>query len=104
LRPVVADTNILISTLMFRGPPDILLRLALEGRTPIATSRALLDELEKTPVAKFAVTEADARAARLRLEGIAEIVAPEMALHVIRDDPDRDRVLERGVAGRPSSS
>jgi putative PIN family toxin of toxin-antitoxin system len=104
LRRVVADTNILISALMFGGPPDIFLRRALEGRIPIATSRALLDELEKTLVAKFAVTEADARVARLRLEGIAEIVAPEMTLHVIRDDPDDDRVLECAVAGRPSSS
>lgn len=99
MKRVVPDTNILVSALVFGGLPGIFLSLALERRIPIITSNVLLEELEETLKAKFAITEADAHAARSKLENTAEVVAPLIALQVIREDPDDDRVLECAVAG-----
>jgi predicted nucleic acid-binding protein len=36
---------------------------------------------------------------RAKLERVAEIVKPDMVLHVIQDDPDDNRVLECAVKG-----
>jgi putative PIN family toxin of toxin-antitoxin system len=44
---VVADTNILISALMFDGLPGVILNLVLDRRFTFVTSRPLLDELDE---------------------------------------------------------
>jgi putative PIN family toxin of toxin-antitoxin system len=35
-----------------------------------------------------------------RLTGLAEVVTPDFALDVVRDDPDDNRIVECAVAGR----
>ncbi len=97
---VVADTNILISALMFDGLPGRILQLGLEKRFRLVASKALLDELEEKLVAKFGVSEADSRTVRSKLELAGELVEPEFALHVVKDDPDDNRVLECAIAGK----
>lgn len=53
---VVVDTNVVISAVLWKGPPDQVLSLARSGRISIYASRALLDELnEVIRRPKFAV-------------------------------------------------
>jgi putative PIN family toxin of toxin-antitoxin system len=96
---VVADTNIYISAVMFGGLPGSLLDLGLLQAFTLVISPPLLDELEDKLRVKFKVTPADAAAIRARLEATAEVVVPRVALDVIKDDPDDNRVLECAVAG-----
>ena len=44
---VVVDTNVVISAMLWKGPPDQVLSLARSGRISIYASRALLDELSQ---------------------------------------------------------
>jgi putative PIN family toxin of toxin-antitoxin system len=97
---VVADTNILISALLFGGLPGKFLDFALRQRFTLVTSKALLDELDEKLREKFAVSESDALAIRAKLEGNAKLVEPDFELNAVPDDPDDNRVLECAVAGK----
>lgn len=97
---VVADTNVFISAFMFGGLPGKFLDFALRGKFTLVTSIALLDELDEKLRGKFAVSERDALAIRLKLEDSASVVHPDFELDVVPDDPDDNRVLECAVAGK----
>ena len=97
---VVADTNVLISALMFGGLPGRFLDLALGRRFTLLTSNALLDELDEKLRGKFAVSERDALSIRAKLEASASAVDPDFELTAVPGDPDDNRVLECAVAGK----
>jgi uncharacterized protein len=96
---VVLDTNVYISALMFGGLPGSILDLALLQSFLPVISPALLDELDEKLRLKFEVAAEDAIIIRAKLVSIAEIVKPNVVLHVIKDDPDDNRVLECAVKG-----
>jgi putative PIN family toxin of toxin-antitoxin system len=64
------------------------------------TSPILLHELDEKLRLKFALSADDADRVRSKLESAALVIEPNLALAVITDDPDDDRVLECAVAGR----
>jgi putative PIN family toxin of toxin-antitoxin system len=97
---VVADTNILISALMFDGLPGVVLKLALDRRFTLVTSKPLLDELDEKLREKFGVSTQDAAAIRAKLESVALLVDPDFMLNAVPDDPDDNRVLECAVDGK----
>ena len=84
---------------MFGGLPGYLLDLALLQSFLPVISPALLDELDEKLRLKFEVGAEDAAIVRAKLESVAEIVRPDIALHVIEDDPDDNRVLECAAKG-----
>jgi uncharacterized protein len=97
---VVADTNVFISALMFGGLPGSFLDLVLLRSVQLVTSPALLDELDEKLRLKFEVAPDDAGAIRAKLENSALIVTPSIAVEVVKDDPDDNRVLECAIAGK----
>lgn len=97
---VVFDTNVYISALMFGGLPGSLLDLALLQSFLLIISPPLLDELDEKLRLKFEVSAEDTARIRAKLKSNAEIVKPDIVLHVIEDDPDDNRVLECAVKGR----
>ena len=97
---VVADTNIFISALMFGGLPGSFLDLALLRSIVLVTSPELVDELDEKLRLKFEVSPEDADAIRAKLEDCAVVVKPNVALEVVSDNPDDNRVLECAVTGR----
>ena len=96
---VVADTNVLISALMFGGLPGSFLDLALLGAVELVTSPVLLDELDEKLRSKFEVDLSDADAIRAKLESCALVVMPGITVEAIAEDPDDNRVLECAMAG-----
>jgi putative PIN family toxin of toxin-antitoxin system len=96
---VVADTNVFISALMFRGLPGSFLDLALLQSFLLVTSPALLDELDEKLRLKFGLSPNDADLVRAQLHSSAVVVKPTVILEVIEDDPDDNRVLECALAG-----
>jgi putative PIN family toxin of toxin-antitoxin system len=97
---VIADTNIYISALMFGGLQGTFLDLAIRRAFTLVSSRAILDELDEKLRGKFALSDADARRIRARLEEAADLVDPGFVLQVVTDDPDDNRILECAVSGK----
>jgi putative PIN family toxin of toxin-antitoxin system len=95
---VTADTNILISALIFRGgKPFQLLELAREGKISLAVSDAILDEVGGVLARKFNWPPEDIADARKRIIVIARTVKPAVQLDVIKEDPPDNRILECAV-------
>jgi predicted nucleic acid-binding protein len=93
---VVADTNVLISALVFGGLPAVFLDLAL-------LNSALLDELDDKLRTKFKLTSNDADLVRIKLEAVSLIVSSTHTVCVVKEDPDDDRVLECAVSGNANA-
>lgn len=97
---VVADTNVLISALMFAGVPGQFLDLAMNGVFTLVTSEVLLEELGEKLCTKFSVPRKTAQKALDDLRQEGNVVRPAFELDAVPDDPDDNRVLEAAVAGR----
>jgi uncharacterized protein len=97
---IVADTNVLVSALIFPGgPPEAVYRLVLERRVELVTSRPLLAELGRVLMEKFGWEAARAENAIEQLVRLAAIVDPGEQLTVIEADPADNQVLEAAAEG-----
>lgn len=102
---VVADTNTVVSGLLWLGTPRQVLDAARNGRLQLFTSAELLVELEdvlKRPKFALRLTSAGASARELVLgyAALAPLVAPADIEPVIVSDPDDDAVLACAVAAQ----
>ena len=85
---VVADTNVLVSALIFPGgSPEAFYRLVLEGRIELVTSRPLLVELGRVLTAKFGWEPDRAEEAIGQLVRLPDIVEPQETVIEIGADP-----------------
>jgi putative PIN family toxin of toxin-antitoxin system len=102
---VVADTNVVVSGLLWRGSPRRILNAARAGTLELFTSPELLGELwDVLTRAKFA--------SRLRQGGVspdelvlgyaalARLVEPAAIELVVQADPDDDEVLSCAIAAK----
>ena len=102
---IVADTNVVISGLLWRGNQRAVLEAARDGRLSLFTSVVLLGELELVlGREKFAVrlklASLTPRDLVLGYAALATIVEPAKIEPAIIDDPDDDNVLACAVASR----
>jgi len=96
---VTADTNVLISALIFpRGKPFQLMELARAGKISLTVSKAILDEIGGVPGRKFNWPHDDVANARKWITEIARTATPAVQLDVIKEDPADNRILECAVA------
>ena len=100
---VVADTNIVVSGLMWRGNPRRILDAARAGEIQLLTTVALLAELEDVlEREKFAVRLASAavtpRDLVLGYAALASVIEPVEIDPVVLADPDDDAVIACAVA------
>jgi putative PIN family toxin of toxin-antitoxin system len=97
---VVADTNTLVSGLGWSGPPAQIVEAVLAGQLVLASSPALLAELERVlAYPKLARVFPDPEGLVARLRTVVDLVQPTFELAVVADEPD-NRVLEAAVAVR----
>jgi putative PIN family toxin of toxin-antitoxin system len=102
---IVADTNTVLSGLLWQGPPRRLLELARERKVSLCTSLTLVAELAEVIARdKFAerVRAAGLSAAELvqDYERLAEVVTPEPLPTPVSRDPDDDHVLACALAAK----
>ena len=98
---VVLDTNVLISGLIWpRGIPAQVVALARQGRVRSVISPVLLEEFREVLERKIGFQRDFIEAVVETVVEHSEIVSPRRALHVVRSDPDDDRVLECAVEGK----
>ena len=102
---IVADTNTVLSGLLWQGPPRRLLDLARERKVSLYTSVTLLAELAEVIARdKFSerVRAAGLCAAELvqDYERLAEVVTPEPLPAPVSRDPDDDHVLACAITAK----
>lgn len=99
----VIDTNVLLSALLWRGPPHALLEQARNGMVTLISSPALLAELaEVIARAKFNVILARSNTSRAQtlaqVRQLAEVIDPPALAKPVCRDPDDDAVLALAIA------
>jgi putative PIN family toxin of toxin-antitoxin system len=82
---VVADTNVVISALMFGGVPGTFLDLVFLGSVLMLTSHVLLDELDEKLSLKFNVSHEDVQLIRARIQTIALVLEPDVVRERFRN-------------------
>jgi len=100
---VVADTNTVISGMLWQGAPRKVLDAARKGSVELFTSAVLLAELEdvlgREKLAKrLALISVAPRELVLGYAALATLVSPPMIAAVIEEDPDDDAVLACALA------
>jgi len=96
---VVPDTNVLVSAIVFGGPPGRLVELAGEGHLQLILSPPLIAELREVLRRKFGFSDAAAYQAEALLRRISIVVEPQQEVAIISEDPEDNRVLEAARAG-----
>ena len=102
---VVADTNTIVSALLWRGNPQRLIAAIDDYPIAFYTSRVLLDEfarvLTRRKLAK-AIRAIGKTPIQLVAEyqGFVNLVAPAAILRTVPDDPDDDHVLACALAAQ----
>jgi putative PIN family toxin of toxin-antitoxin system len=97
---VVADTNVLISALLFGGLPEQILLAGLRGEIRLLTSISLLKEFENVLIEKFRLEPRFVKDSSDLVRHVAEQVEVTSRLKVIQNPEGDNRVLECAVDGK----
>ncbi len=98
---VVLDTNVLVSALLFGGPPREILDMIVAGAVKCSLSLPILDELQDVlQRPKFGFSSPLAMAVVEDLSALCTIVNPLERISVISADADDDRILECALEAR----
>lgn len=95
---VVLDTNILISSIFWRGLPYEVILNALKGKYSLYLSTEILNELEEKLNLKFKFPEDKIKVHIEILREYGKIIEPTVKVDVIKEDPDDNRILECAVS------
>jgi putative PIN family toxin of toxin-antitoxin system len=100
---VVLDTNVMISAILFGGPPKRVLEHAICGAIEMAVSLDIILEVQdvlRRPKFGFSA-EATAEIIR-ELQEISTLTYPTKKLNVVATDPDDNRIIECAVESNAS--
>jgi putative PIN family toxin of toxin-antitoxin system len=97
---VVADTNILVSALLFGGTSEQVFLAGLRGEIQLLTSLSLLKEFEKVLKEKFKLNIHLVREIIQEVMDVAEIVEVSSHIKAISYPDEDNRVLECAVDGK----
>ena len=102
---VVADTNTVVSGLLWHGPPRQVLDAARAGTLQLYTTAVLLAELDEVlQRPKFAqrltLAGVTTHALVLGYAALARLIEPAVIVPVVEEDPDDDAVLACAVAAQ----
>jgi putative PIN family toxin of toxin-antitoxin system len=93
----VFDTNVLFSSVAWKGRPFECVELARSGTIEGATSREIIDELMAKLQSKLAFDPRQALDAAADLLGFLRVVPISGSVKGVVADPDDDKVLETAV-------
>ena len=97
MKKIILDTNIIISSLVQKNYPYLIVELCIEGKATICLSSEILfkyiEVLNRPKFSRFKDFTTNADFLIIRLSEMAETFEPKTKLNVIRDEPD-NRLLE----------
>lgn len=92
---VVLDTNVLISAILFGGPPREILELVIHGAMDCSLSLPILDELRDVLCRpKFGFSPEQSLQVLEELYAVCDVIQPIERIPMITSDPDDNRILE----------
>lgn len=94
---LVLDANIFIAAFFAKGLASDILRLGETGRIQIYTSEAILDEVEGKLIEKAKLNRHLVEKFIRHLGKAVHLVKHRRRLHVIKADPDDNKILECAV-------
>jgi len=97
---IVCDTNVLISGILYGGPPREVLGQIIERKHDAYISPAIENELRAVLARrKFGLTAPQVQQIAQHVHELFQTVQPDQALDVIDDDPADNAILECAAAG-----
>jgi putative PIN family toxin of toxin-antitoxin system len=101
----VIDTNVLLSGLLWRGVPHVLLEQVRNGKIQLISSPALLSELAEVinrPKFDDILVRSDTSRINMlhELQQLADVVAPSSSMQPVCRDADDDEVLAVAIASQ----
>lgn len=102
---LVLDTNVVVSGLLWSGPPRRLLEAAMAGEVQLFSSAVLLDELAHTLdhpkfAARMEAFDTNPAALVAQYTALVSLVAPASVPRIVTNDADDDHVIAAAVAAR----
>ena len=102
---LVLDTNVVVSALLWGGPPRYLRNLALDGQVVLVSSPVLMAELHRIlnyPRLTKRLVQLDTSGAELvqQYQAIVTLVHPFDVPRVVSNDVDDDHVVAAAVVGQ----
>jgi len=95
---LVLDTNILISGILFIGPPRKVLELCISGQVKCFISDHILKELVNVlQRPKFGFSFEQTIAIAEELQSTFTLLKPDISIDAVSADPDDNRILECAV-------
>jgi hypothetical protein len=98
---IILDTNVLVSSLIQKNYPYLIVEYCIEGNAIICISNPILEEyfevLQRPKFAKFPDFNSNANYLLTRINELAANYTPHHELDLIKDQPD-NRFLELAVA------
>jgi len=95
---VVADTNIIISSVFWRGHPFEVIKRGVSGKCQLVTSAQILDEVARKLRGKFGFPEEGIQQLMDLLLTHCQVVDPTSTFDVVRDRTD-NKIVECAVDG-----
>jgi len=98
---IVLDTNVLISAILFGGPPREVLELVISGTMDCSLSLSILDELRdvlRRP--KFGFSVEQSLQVLEELHAVCDVIHPVERILILALDPDDNMILECAVASK----
>lgn len=97
MQKIILDTNVIISSLIQKNYPYLIIDHCIEGNALVCISEPILQEyievLNRPKFSRFSDFKANADFLITRLSELAEVYEPETELSIIKDEPD-NRILE----------
>lgn len=97
MQKIILDTNVIVSSLIQKNYPYLIIEHCIEGNAIICVSNPILQEyievLGRPKFARFSDFKTNADFLIARLSEMAEIYEPKTKLNIIADEPD-NRFLE----------
>lgn len=98
---VVLDTNVIISGLIFFGPPRLVLKHVIEGDIILCISEEIINEVKGVlEEKKFNYPPEITAIIRRELISISKLINPRKKLKIIEKDPKDNMVLECALEGQ----
>ena len=97
---IVCDSNIFISSLIFGGNPERIIKSCKKGRFRLVVSQEILSEVSKVLKEKFGWVKSDIQREIVAILKISDLVNSSLQIEKVKKDPSDNKILECAATGK----